>query len=642
MLKSSKKTAGKKNSKKKVVLSVCLAAALLITGAVAFMTATDSADNVFTVGNVKIDLTEPNWDETKAEDIISGQVIAKDPTVTNTGANNAYVYVMVEVPKVYKTDIVSQNAEGKWVTEEKSQYQLFDYAVNDGWTLIDSKVTTKADSDEAYNYYLYAYDTSVAPAGSVTLFDEVKFANVTSNFINTVTGEEIVDLNINVTSYAIQSDFYGNEATDAESAWSLFANQNEWQWPSNAYEGITTLNFVSEDEVVHSETDYAGAPVTMFFTSSLARTGYSFDWVDETTGKTGYTGMPMPEEDTNMIAVYSEETSEGVEVSKYGYYAVKQAEDGHLYAVLEGFHSDIASYPTEAATAIIPATITVVKDEDGRHISSDGTVAELYGEFLSVNKTYNLPVESVESLSTKSFEGKDVKNIETIILPDSVNYIGNPKENGNSGVVGGLSGDFDTIKAITLPYGITVIDDSAFNGFVALEAINLPNSLTKIGKSAFTNTNLKTLEIPDSVTSIGRFSGDPNASPPIETIKFGNGANLPDHICSYLQSLKTVTIPDGVTEIGEYAFVNCTNLQSVTIGTGVTTIKKSTFSGCSNLNTITLNGNVTNIEENAFINCTALTDVYLGTTDIGNINVEPSGNDILLSGTINLHFPNAE
>ena len=79
---------------KKKILSICLVAVIAvmaIAGAsLAYFTAEDSAENVFTVGNVAIDLAEPNWETTgkvEAEDVYPGEPLAKDPTVTNTGKN---------------------------------------------------------------------------------------------------------------------------------------------------------------------------------------------------------------------------------------------------------------------------------------------------------------------------------------------------------------------------------------------------------------------------------------------------------------------------------------------------------------------------------------------------------------------------
>ncbi len=88
--------------KKKILsltLVVCLLAIAVVGGTLAYFTDTEDADNTFTVGNVDIELTEPAWTEgtgsTDAEDVYPGEALAKDPTVTNIGANPCFVRVSV-------------------------------------------------------------------------------------------------------------------------------------------------------------------------------------------------------------------------------------------------------------------------------------------------------------------------------------------------------------------------------------------------------------------------------------------------------------------------------------------------------------------------------------------------------------------
>mgnify|MGYP004500370867 FL=1 len=87
---------------KKKIVSLCLAAVLVvmaIAGAtVAYFTDTDAKDNTFTVGNVDITLTEPNWESSgsvDAPDVYPGEPLAKDPTVTNSGKNPCFVRISV-------------------------------------------------------------------------------------------------------------------------------------------------------------------------------------------------------------------------------------------------------------------------------------------------------------------------------------------------------------------------------------------------------------------------------------------------------------------------------------------------------------------------------------------------------------------
>lgn len=70
-------------------------------------------------------------------------------------------------------------------------------------------------------------------------------------------------------------------------------------------------------------------------------------------------------------------------------------------------------------------------------------------------------------------------------------------------VVGGFCFN-KTIKNITLPEGIVVIETSAFDYCEVLESINIPENVTEIGSRAFYGcTSLKNLTIPKSVTTIG-------------------------------------------------------------------------------------------------------------------------------------------
>ncbi len=248
MYKSSKPKMAK-SKKKKALISIALVLALAVTGAVAFMTARDSAENKFTVGNVAINLTEPSWDENNAKDIVSGQIIDKDPTIENTGKNDAYVYMMVEIPK----DTVTAD----------EFYPLFSFTANEGWILVDSNLNT---ANDAYDYYLYGYETALTPGDTATLFNEVEFANVTSDFVDIYAQNGVSSFDIKVTGYAIQSDFYNNEAADATTAWSLYINQNEWRWPVNSVPNyVTYLSASSSPISKYIYRDYNGKDETTEF-----------------------------------------------------------------------------------------------------------------------------------------------------------------------------------------------------------------------------------------------------------------------------------------------------------------------------------------------------------------------------------------
>lgn len=80
-----------------VALVIAILAIGLIGGTLAYFTdTTDAAVNTFTMGNVNIELTEDAWKyEDSAAKLMPGTVYAKNPTVTNTGSEDAYLFLDV-------------------------------------------------------------------------------------------------------------------------------------------------------------------------------------------------------------------------------------------------------------------------------------------------------------------------------------------------------------------------------------------------------------------------------------------------------------------------------------------------------------------------------------------------------------------
>ena len=94
--------------KKNLIVTAVLVAALGMAAGqtIAYFTATDTKENTFTVGNLKIEETEPAWtDGTDGKDMYPGLTLYKDPTVTNvstgnTGEEPAYFRMIMEIKDV--------------------------------------------------------------------------------------------------------------------------------------------------------------------------------------------------------------------------------------------------------------------------------------------------------------------------------------------------------------------------------------------------------------------------------------------------------------------------------------------------------------------------------------------------------------
>lgn len=178
-------------NKRKILLlaaAVCMIAILAVGGTLAYFTdTTDVKKNTFTVGNVDIELTEPEWDKQGSEDapeVYPGEALAKDPTVTNTGANPCFVRVKVEgldcLKEVGASDIIVRT-------------DYTDNKLGDNWVL---------HTDGLYYY------TKVLAKGEVTdaLFDQIVIPTDLTN------GDGKTEFDIDVTAYAVQ-------AQGAKSSW---------------------------------------------------------------------------------------------------------------------------------------------------------------------------------------------------------------------------------------------------------------------------------------------------------------------------------------------------------------------------------------------------------------------------------------
>ncbi len=154
--------------------------------------------------------------------------------------------------------------------------------------------------------------------------------------------------------------------------------------------------------------------------------------------------------------------------------------------------------------------------------------------------------------------------MKSYIVPDHIKSIGAHAFDGAS------------IETITLPEGLTVIGEGAFQNAASLKEIFLPSSLTKISKSAFAGTtSLTAISFPSSLTEMEENAFD------------GSG-------------LVSVTIPGNITVVPAYAFADCDHLKTVTVNPGVTTIQGIAFGYCDTLEQVTIPDSVTQIATTAF------------------------------------------
>ncbi|MBE5962601.1 MAG: hypothetical protein E7256_14695 [Lachnospiraceae bacterium] len=165
-------------------------------------------------------------------------------------------------------------------------------------------------------------------------------------------------------------------------------------------------------------------------------------------------------------------------------------------------------------------------------------------------------------------------------------------------------------KTVEIPYGIEEIEEEAFINS-NITSVTIPETVSSIGSSAFYNCDkLEEIRIPDSVTEISMYAFEQCSN--LKKVTLPNQLEIIEEgVFFECTSLEEISIPDTVKEIGDSAFNLCSNLKKVTLPSQLEIIDWGAFYDCTSLKEITIPDSVKEIGECAFYNCTSLTKVKL-------------------------------
>ena len=250
----------------------------------------------------------------------------------------------------------------------------------------------------------------------------------------------------------------------------------------------------------------------------------------------------------------------------------------------------------------------------------DNTCLE-YVTLPSGSLNYNAPAVFSNCYSLKALTiPSGVTNIGNSICQycHALEYVSIP--NSVTAIASSAFNECNILKYVAIPSGVTSIKSSLFNNCVSLENVNVPSGVTSISNSVFYNCRqLEEIDIPSSVTSIG--TSIFNGCSSLKSITLSNNITaINSNAFSYCVSLESITIPSNVTSIGSSAFSSCHTLKSITLPSTVTSFGTSVFSTCYSLESVTLPSNITDIGASTFYYCTSLKSITIpsGVTNIGN------------------------
>ncbi len=195
--------------------------------------------------------------------------------------------------------------------------------------------------------------------------------------------------------------------------------------------------------------------------------------------------------------------------------------------------------------------------------------------------------DGVKEIKQYAFYG--CSKLTKLVIPDNVGKLGKAAFSECYG-----------ITELTIPINVNM-DTSRTGGYATFEGCTNIKKVTFTKGNGYSN-NYSTI----SHTSTPYLYKTPWYISDCTTIVIEDGVKSIGNYTFYGKNIKEINIPDSVETIGSFSFSECSNLEKVINCSGVKNIKDNAFSGCVSLVDFNVPSSVTNIGEKAFSGCESL------------------------------------
>ena len=497
----------KTNKTMKRIVAGCLVLGILASvGIGAYLTSTETKTDVYTVGNVQAEIVfNGDMEVANAGYLLPGTVYTYERAATNTGINDAYVFMSLTIP--YEMVGIADN-DGTQLGEFVRQV-FIPGSISGEWKLVDVGYIGQYEIEDNGQYCGEHDKYSVAVGDTITYvygyigdnadgaLKALASGETTSNLVETMKLTNLynianVDGEVSTKLYAIQSGNVNGGLTDVNGVWAVINTALAGEFESANEEQIATYHNMI--------------------------TGVEFNALipDETTS-VEFIAMPQAYALVNRSA-----PADAIDVS--------EAQDGSVMAWLED-------------------TTFYVAAMDGGKIIANADISEMFSfktNLVSVNFE-NLDFSNTTN-SKMLFYGSE--NFTSIKIPKTLK------------VIGFASFCRTSLENVTFEEGsqLKVIGEGAFASTKITE-ITVPASVTIIEQTAFQNSTLTNIYFEES-SSLKAMEATFLQCMSLKSIVIPNGVENINSAFGACAALEIIEIPETITSMVQ-AFVGCTNLKTI-------------------------------------------------------------------------------